>query len=48
MINPARVYDLFGEILAALSLFSLGLCAFLYFKVVSSSSQFKNSGVIAV
>ena len=31
--NPARVYDLFGEILAALSLFSLVLCAFLYFKV---------------
>lgn len=33
IFNPARVYDLFGEILAALSLFSLVLCAFLVYKV---------------
>ena len=33
LFNPARVYDLFGEILAALNIFSLLFCAFLYVKV---------------
>ena len=33
LFDPARVYDLFGEILAALSLFSLLFCLFLYIKV---------------
>jgi hypothetical protein len=33
LFKPARVYDLFGEILAGLNLFSLLLCLFLYFKV---------------
>jgi len=31
--SPARVYDLFGEILSALNIFSLLFCVFLYFKV---------------
>eukprot|EP00884_Botryococcus_braunii_P019397 jgi/Botrbrau1/6140/Bobra.331_2s0033.1 len=30
--DPARVYDLFGEILAALNYFSLAFCLFLYLK----------------
>ncbi len=33
VFSPARVYDLFGEILAGLNIFSLLLCLFLYFKV---------------
>ena len=33
VFSPARVYDLFGEILAALNIFSLLFCLFLYFKV---------------
>ena len=33
VIDPARIYDLMGEILSALNRFSLGLCAFLYIKV---------------
>ena len=32
LFNPARVYDLFGEMLSALNIFSLFLCLFLYFK----------------
>ena len=32
LFNPARVYDLFGEMLSALNIFSLCLCLFLYFK----------------
>lgn len=32
LFSPARVYDLFGEILSALNIFSLFFCAFLYFK----------------
>lgn len=35
--NPAEVYDKFGEILAALNIFSLALCLLLYFKVSRSS-----------
>ena len=31
--RPARVYELFGEILSALNLFSLAFCCFLYVKV---------------
>ena len=31
--SPARVYELFGEILSALNLFSLAFCCFLYVKV---------------
>ena len=31
--NPGRVYDLFGEMLAALNLFSLLFCVFLNVKV---------------
>lgn len=31
--DPGRVYDLFGEILAALNYFSLAFCVFLYVKV---------------
>lgn len=38
VFSPARVYDLFGEILAALNIFSLLFCLFLYFKVCSGSS----------
>ena len=30
--SPARVYELFGEILSALNLFSLAFCCFLYVK----------------
>ncbi len=30
--SPARVYELFGEILSALNLFSLAFCGFLYAK----------------
>ena len=33
LFSPSRVYDLFGEILSALNIFSLVFCAFLYFKV---------------
>lgn len=33
VFSPARVYDLFGEILSALNIFSLLFCVFLYFKV---------------
>ena len=33
VFSPARVYDLFGEVLAALNIFSLAFCLFLYFKV---------------
>ncbi len=33
LFSPARVYDLFGEILSALNIFSLIFCAFLYLKV---------------
>ena len=33
LFSPSRVYDLFGEILSALNIFSLLFCAFLYFKV---------------
>ena len=31
--DPARVYDLFPEIIAALNIFSLAFCVFLYVKV---------------
>lgn len=31
--NPARVYDLFPEIIAALNIFSLAFCVFLFVKV---------------
>lgn len=33
LFSPSRVYDLFGEILSAMNIFSLLFCAFLYFKV---------------
>ena len=33
VFSPARVYDLFGEILSGLNMFSLLFCLFLYFKV---------------
>ena len=33
MFDAGRVYDLFGEILAALNYFSLALCLLLYIKV---------------
>ncbi len=33
LFSPARVYDLFGEILSGLNMFSLLFCLFLYFKV---------------
>lgn len=32
VFSPARVYELFGEILSALNLFSLAFCCFLYVK----------------
>ena len=32
--SPARVYELFGEILSALNLFSLAFCGFLYAKAL--------------
>ncbi len=32
LFSPARVYDLFGELLAGLNIFSLLFCLFLYFK----------------
>ena len=32
LFNPARVYDLFGEMLSALNIFSLFLCLFIYLK----------------
>ena len=32
VFSPARVYELFGEILSALNLFSLAFCCFLYAK----------------
>ena len=35
VFSPARVYDLFGEILSGLNVFSLLFCLFLYFKVSS-------------
>ena len=38
LFSPARVYDLFGEILSAMNIFSLFFCAFLYFKVPSLPS----------
>ena len=37
--NPARVYDLFGEILAALNIFSLAFCLFLYIKAGHQAHQ---------
>ena len=33
VFSPAMVYDLFGEILSGLNMFSLLFCLFLYFKV---------------
>lgn len=39
LFSPARIYDNFGEILAALNVFSLGLCAFLHFKVSLLAQQ---------
>ena len=33
LFSPSRVYDLFGEVLSAMNIFSLLFCAFLYFKV---------------
>ena len=37
LFSPARVYDLFGELLAGLNIFSLLFCLFLYFKVHCSA-----------
>lgn len=37
--NPGRVYDLFGEMLAALNLFSLLFCVFLNVKVRALKQQ---------
>ena len=37
LFSPARVYDLFGELLAGLNIFSLLFCLFLYFKVALHS-----------
>lgn len=36
--NPARVYDLFPEIIAALNIFSLAFCVFLYVKVCHAAA----------
>ena len=32
VVNPAQIYDLFGEILAALNVLALALCGLLYVK----------------
>ena len=38
VFSPARVYELFGEILSALNLFSLAFCCFLYVKARPGSA----------
>mmetsp|Transcript_29310 Transcript_29310/g.73636 ORF Transcript_29310/g.73636 Transcript_29310/m.73636 type:complete len:477 (+) Transcript_29310:213-1643(+) len=46
MYNPARVYDLLGEIFAALNIFSLAFCAFLNLKgyIAPSSTDSGTTG----
>ncbi|EIE25799.1 sterol delta-7 reductase DWF5 [Coccomyxa subellipsoidea C-169] len=46
LFSPARVYDLFGEILSGLNMFSLLFCLFLYFKgkYAPSSSDSGSTG----
>lgn len=47
--NPARLYDIFAEVLSVLNIFSLGLCAFLTLKGLvfpSSSDSGSNGSVI--
>ena len=47
--NPARLYDIFAEVLSVLNIFALGLCAFFTMKGVyfpSTSDSGSNGNII--